>query len=284
MAESVLVVAFDGLDLQRIDEYGLENVRQDEFGTIDNSTGISTIKTAELFTSFLTGTTHEEHGVVGLKKEEKGGEPVFDRVLHAVPQRLKDAVNTGRTQQLLNRMRPGSTFYTREDIQGATLFDEIPGSRDVNVPVYSRNTYLHRKYVGFELGFGKATVRRDLEAEHAQRRRETFDAMDGDSRFVMSHFFYPDTFQHLYPGEDDALQSMYHRMDGLAGDILDRAGRFDTVIFMSDHGRPTRDAHNEEAFYSCNRELFPDATPRITDFHDRILDLVGADDTAGLDI
>ena len=47
---------------------------------------------------------------------------------------------------------------------------------------------------------------------------------------------------------------------------------------MSDHGLPTPHQHNEKAFYSCNRELFGDTTPLITDFHDRILDIVGEDE------
>lgn len=44
---------------------------------------------------------------------------------------------------------------------------------------------------------------------------------------------------------------------------------------MSDHGLPTEEGHNENAFYSCNRELFGSETPKITDFHDRILEIVG---------
>lgn len=279
----VLVVAFDGLDRERIERYGVEAVMQDEFGEIDNSTGIQSIKTAELFASFITGETYEEHGVVGLKKEDRGGEQLFDRLLHAVPQGLKDRLNTDATQRLLERARPPSTFYRREDIQAETLFETVPGARDVNVPVYSRNTYLHRKYTGFELGFGRAVVRRDLEAEHAQRRKETFEAVEHGGTFVMAHFFYPDVCQHLYPDDEEEIKAMYHRMDELAGDIRQRADQFDTVIFMSDHGLPTKDAHNENAFYSCNHDLF-DGTPHITDFHDRILELVGRDDVAGIDV
>ncbi|MFB6295106.1 MAG: alkaline phosphatase family protein, partial [Candidatus Nanohaloarchaea archaeon] len=231
------------------------------------------------------GETWEEHGIVGLKKEDAGGEQLFDRVLHTVPAAVKDRLNTGFTQRLLKRVRPDSTLYRREDLQVDTLFDAVDAAEALNVPVFSPNTYYHRKFIGFELGFGKDTVRRDLEAEHAYRRTETEDAISGDAALVMSHFFYPDTFQHLYPRDEEKRAAMYRRMDDLAGELRDAAeDRFDTVIFMSDHGLPTKDAHNENAFYSCNHALFPDTEPHITDFHDTILHHLDTDDTTGLDI
>lgn len=283
---NVLVVAFDGLDKELIEEYGIDGVKQEEFGGIDNSTGMKSIKTSELFASFITGETHEEHGVEGLKKEHKGGEPLFDRIHHSIPQGIKDRLNTDRMQRLFRRVQPSSSIYTREDIQSETLFDTVPGAEDINIPVYSENTFLERKFVGFELGFGRDTVRRDLEAEHAYRRKETFDAVEDGGRFVMSHFFYPDTFHHLYhPKYEDKVKAMYHRMGDLAEEIVAAAeDRFDAIILMSDHGLPTKDAHNENAFYSSNIDLFPDRTPSITDFHDRIMELTDATAVEDVDV
>lgn len=80
----------------------------------------------------------------------------------------------------------------------------------------------------------------------------------------------------------EKVKETYHEMDELAGEIIERAEEngFDTIIFMSDHGLPTVEegGHNENAFYSCNHELFGDKTPHITDFHDRILQLTGDED------
>lgn len=67
---SVLVVAFDGLDKDFIEKFELENIQQKEYSELDNKSGISSIKTSELFASFITGDTWEEHGVQGLEKPE----------------------------------------------------------------------------------------------------------------------------------------------------------------------------------------------------------------------
>lgn len=60
---------------------------------------------------------------------------------------------------------------------------------------------------------------------------------------------------------------------------------FDTVLFVSDHGLPDveKGGHNENAFYSCNKELFGDKTPHITDFHDKILELTDSE-TSDIDV
>jgi len=66
---STLIVAFDGLDIDLIRRYDCETfLEMDEFGTVDNNTGITTRYTSELFASFITGETHEKHGVTGLTK------------------------------------------------------------------------------------------------------------------------------------------------------------------------------------------------------------------------
>jgi hypothetical protein len=41
----------------------LESIQRKDFGTIDNETGINEIITQELFASFVTGKSPEEHGL-----------------------------------------------------------------------------------------------------------------------------------------------------------------------------------------------------------------------------
>ncbi|MFB6245460.1 MAG: hypothetical protein ABEJ03_03900, partial [Candidatus Nanohaloarchaea archaeon] len=71
MKSRVLVVTFDGMDIELIREYGCEHLMgMEEFGTLDNSTGISTIITNELWAGFITGETWEEHGIVSKNRPE----------------------------------------------------------------------------------------------------------------------------------------------------------------------------------------------------------------------
>lgn len=65
---------------------------------------------------------------------------------------------------------------------------------------------------------------------------------------------------------------MYKETDKLAGKIKKKALQkgYEKIIFMSDHGLPTEEGHNENAFYSSNKQLFGDEKPRITDFRDEL--------------
>lgn len=64
------MVALDGLDYELIKEFGLGNIKQDEFSKMDKQTGMNSVKTSELFASFITGKTNESHGVKGLKRRK----------------------------------------------------------------------------------------------------------------------------------------------------------------------------------------------------------------------
>ena len=96
----------------------------------------------------------------------------------------------------------------------------------------------------------------------------------------MCHLHRTDHHQHQYGDpsistyDEEKLQDLYEETDDLAGRIVGFFEEdYDYIIFMSDHGLPTEKEHNENAFYSCNKELFGDETPHITDFHDKILEL-----------
>ena len=60
-------------------------------------------------------------------------------------------------------------------------------------------------------------------------------------------------------------------MDELAKKIKQKALQkgYERIIFMSDHGLPAEEGHNENAFYSSNKELFGEEKPHITDFYDK---------------
>lgn len=67
--KSVLVVAFDGLDKELIERFACSNLLEmKEYGSIDNSTKVKTIGTGELFISFQTEVTSQQHGINRIKK------------------------------------------------------------------------------------------------------------------------------------------------------------------------------------------------------------------------
>lgn len=271
---NVLVIAFDGMDKELIDRFGLQHVRQTEFGQIDNQTGITEVKTGELFASFITGELHDVHGVTGVKGWNS---PFMDRFESLIPKQEPFYSWAARMKDVIKCFGGfDRETFTKENLNCDTIFDTIPGSKSLNVPAYDANAGIEAfSYVLDRYGVNHAT--REAEKEFRQRKHELMTELETETRpFLMAHFHYLDFMNHLYGEpvlEEDVLREKYETMDGFAQQILDAANGYDTIIFMSDHGLPTKTAHNDQAFYSINEELGID-TPHITDFRDIIQELV----------
>ena len=288
MSEKILVVAFDGLDKKLIEKYNLENIRQQEFGKIDNSTGISSIKTSELFASFITGETYEEHGIKDLKTTS-GRQKLID---NSIPDFLKKNVRGfTRLQKVLQTMLrvDEGMKYAKEHLQLDSVFEKIEDSRPMFIPGYNPSIFwvVNADLDPMRYGYSTEEAAKHYDnREYRHRKDRLFSELEneiiGSREFLMCHFHTTDTYQHLY-GDKDAvydekkLKRLYEETDEFAGEIKQKALEkgYDYVIFMSDHGLPTEKGHNENAFYSCNRDLFGDETPQITDFHNKILELTG---------
>jgi hypothetical protein len=290
----ILLVALDGLDKELIKEFDLEHVKQEEFGSIDNKTGISAQMTSELFTSFITGKNYEEHGVKGLQKDLN---PKRQKIVDILaPESFAGKIRgfdflRRNLEKILGIDR---RKYKKEDIEAKTLFEELENSRAMFVPGYNPSILWTMMGFGKPLKYGYTSseiLRMWDEQEYEYRKEELFSELENPilepRDFLMCHFHRPDTHHHFFEGaiknrgqadEDygkSKLKKLYQETDQLAKEIKEKAEEkgYDYIIFMSDHGLPTENEHNENAFYSSNKKLFGDKTPKITDFHDKILDI-----------
>ena len=288
MSDDILVIAFDGLDYDLIEEFDLTEIKQQEFGRLDN-TATGAIKTSELFASFITGKIST--GVSGLKKYQN---PKRGQYIRKFPDYLSENIRGFSTlkQILIDVVKPGErVHYSKEDLKDDTLFEKVSSSRAMFVPSYNPSPFwqIGGLYRALSLDI---PVEENVELwrtrEFRHRKEELFRELESDileSRpLLMCHFHWPDFYQHMYGDkavggffDKEKLRTMYKEVDELSKEIKLKAENqgYDYVIFMSDHGLPTEKEHNENAFYSCNKELFGDETPHITDFHDKILELTG---------
>lgn len=280
-SESVLVVAFDGLDYELIQEFDLEYVPQEELGQIDNNTGIKKRKTAELFTTLITGKTYQEHGVTSLKKWDRENRLTrFNSLLDQLPITRK---TTGLRKALIEATGNYRRWIKDTDYTETTLFDEVENSKALFVPGYNPSEF-HSSNSGRRLSQYNPEKQQPYiwdKYEYPRRKRDLFRPVNKWFDLFMIHFHRPDVHQHYYGDKElgnydkDKLEELYNEIDDLASEILEFFSEsYDTIVFLSDHGIPTETQHNENAFYSCNKELFPDSTPHITSFRNRIIDLV----------
>lgn len=288
MDAKVLVLAFDGMDHELINKFGLTAITQEEFGKIDNKSNMSSIKTSELFASFITGANYESHGVRGLETtvdKKKLLDSVFPKLLMdnlKGAYRLKEVLSAALGNYKGKR-------YSKEDLKGVTIFEKIENSRAMFVPAYNPSVFWAVGAEAMPLGKGyskEETVNYYDSREFSYRKEELMSELGneilGSRDLLMCHIHRLDMYQHLFGDEEvhydeTKLKRLYLELDDLANEIQEAALKsgYDYVIFMSDHGLPTEEGHNENAFYSCNKELFGDETPHITDFHDKILALTG---------
>ena len=281
---SVLVVAFDGLDYDLLQRFNCTAFTEMvEFGQIDNHTGISEIKTSELFASFITGETHNEHGITGLTKwtDEAAGSFIdtiapfskLDTVpgLHTLRNVLKAVANVKQVK------------YTAENLESLSLFDHIEDSVPLFVPSYNPSWFwrIGGGIQSLEYGGGPEQVEELYEREHPYRRQKLWEVLDEETHdLVMCHFHKPDALQHSY-GDRDALydeqrlEQLYEEMDALAAKIKEQAEDYDIILFMSDHGLPQPGLweHNRNAFYATNTNTGLEA-PHITEFYQIVQDLI----------
>jgi hypothetical protein len=281
----VLVVAFDGMDKELIEEFELENVRQEEFGFIDNYSDTFSIKTTELFATFITGENYDKTGIKGISPHLFTFRNQFlDLVIPEIlPRKIPGFFRLRTSLQTLLGL--DTMYYDREDIECETLFDEIDNSKAWFVPPYDWSIFqvTGAKGQAYRYGFHTEQVEeywRTREFEY--RKKCLFKGINKFYDFSMVHIHFIDAYQHMIDVGDSIdrgdLEDVYKEFDELAGEVLSEyKDEFEYIIFMSDHGLPTEKSHNKNAFYSCNKDLF-DKEPKISDFHDKILDVVKEDE------
>lgn len=278
MTENTLIIAFDGLDHELIQKFNLKHVVQEEFGTIDNEAGMSSIITSELFASFITGKTYKQHGIKGLFYYDGGKKgQIIDKITD--PKLVQNIRGFHRLRKILMAATGvKKRRYTKEDLHVDTIFEKIDGSRAMFIPGYNPDKFWEMKCEATPLEYGY-----DIETylefwdnrSYEHRKRMLFRELDLMARpLLMCHFHRTDTYQHMYGDkeidsyDEEKLLKLYQETDQLAKEIKEKAQEigYDRIIFMSDHGLPSNHGHNINAFYSSNKPLFPDKTPKITDF------------------
>lgn len=283
--DSVLVVAFDGLDYELIQRYNCTAFTEmAEFGTIDNDTGICQRKTSELFASFITGTTYEDHGVTGISTWTNDTIETAESLIQRLPFSEKTKGLRTALWENIVRFDAEKRMYRREDVACPTIFDRILDSKALFVPSYT-TSWLHvirAPLTPLQYGATLQETEQYYEREFQYRKKVLFEHLDQNARpLLMCHLHKPDVWQHLYASDgithESKIRTLYREMNDLAETIRTRASGYDTVLFLSDHGLPTATEHNTNAFYSLNRDCGLE-TPHITDFYDRIFQWADADD------
>jgi len=265
----VCIIAFDSLDYYLIRDLNLANLKQKEFGIV-KVTGI--LSTPSIWTSFITGLSPNEHGVIGWKWDNSildkikvfGTKIGLDKIIH--------------NSLYLTKLMSNVTTKQTPNIKGKipTIFDYAQNPVDIDVPCYSEDAYKDiRQKVTMSLGnpiLAKNVIEEESE-KFVNKIERIFNLLNTNWDLFMAHIYYPDVLQHLQFYNKNSVIEMYKKMDDTAYQIKKTINKDTFILFISDHGQ-NKGIHNKNAFYSCNYELDLQQ-PKITDFFDIILNKMG---------
>jgi len=279
MTMRALILAYDGLDHDLVEELSLQNILQREHGRVDVPIvgGIDDPSTPIVWTSFITGEPPEVHGV--------DMPQMWDNRLDGIRSFVR---RHGGIHGVLKRFRVGYrvreaidvklSFPSRKDIKVDTFFDVIKPSVALGVPVYNKN--LEEIYpIGDVL-----RVRQDpdylpmfeerVRSIFADEVERLFDAFEEEWRLLMTHFHITDLFGHAFWGTEK-LVTLYEEMDLLTKRVKEKIRDDDLVLIVSDHGM-SKLGHTKKGFYSFNVRLGLDE-PDIKDFFKIVTGLLAED-------
>lgn len=290
--DNILVVAFDGLDYEKVRKYGCDELKQEEFGRV-NIRNFDRFGTPWLWASFLTGKEHNFRTVKKFKNSKiESMETFFWK--NVWPMKKWTGL---RTEYIYKNLGLEMTSHTKEDLEHPAFLDQLDMDA-YYVPAY--NEYPFNEFAELASTTVESMKDGDVTRSQAFRRHRGFflrqqeelmNLLDSDFKSMMFYFKFTDSAQHLLFNEDTNIDYMgkkydtemlYKEINELAKKIRESSNH-DLVIFISDHGLSGGD-HNENAFYSSNQEIGLE-NPELTDFQKYLVENVEKqDEIEGIDI
>jgi len=199
--ERMLVVGFDGVDYRKIKKYECENLMLESFGKLDLE-GLS-LKTPMLWSTIITGTMPEEHGIKSMLKFKGEKAVKYDRYMEKILNLFGWSGLKLRECMMHYLFDSSISVPTKDDMKVDSIFEKVADSKAFDIPGYSHYPYIAGK-MNVNAIYKKHPpvprehVKRDMDAEHLYRKKQLFESI-GEHKLVMQHFHYPDWMQHLYP-------------------------------------------------------------------------------------
>jgi hypothetical protein len=255
----VVVLGWDGLDLELVEQYGLGDAFGNHRRAIDTHVNpvIDEPHTLEVWPSMITGLPPEEHGIVAVTESEgvEWGNPVLDVASTVGNQVLPHEIMVylgAKVREL--GAGPDITemaYYREQNIE--TVFDAC-GGRAISIPNYQTDADrehgldAHRDdlwqaldctHIGEGKAPGVALSRTyGLLGEAVGRRLgHTIRAIDGGEPLVWTWFGLLDSAGHMQPAVGDQLVADWYRTAAqITRQVRAQAPADTTVLAVSDHG------------------------------------------------
>lgn len=280
---NVCVLGYDALDPRLVEKFGMENLKQAEYGKTDISE-FDKVATPIIWGSGITGQNIEsdftkERGSQTmrnvLKKPYRTLKRLSPKSAIALRKFLK---NIG----VLTKIR-GDIFKVnvKRGLGLDTVFDRN-GSVGINIPGYNwENMPKHSMDDFFEDRVDEEEYDKGVWSCYEDTKEKLLSNLD--KNFVMAWFSPADRIGHIWRGDEDKMRETYKELNDLAGKV--KEGFDGLVLIFSDHGMDLMGDFGDHTdidfgYWSSSRKLGL-RNPRFVNFKFIIEDLLDDDFYSG---
>jgi len=265
----LFILGLDGLELTFVEKWGLENLKQEQYGKIKVPINkeVGNPISPEVWAAFLTGKNLPINFVrAGMKGK------IFE-ILKFIRKHVNLSLGLGRKFETPRRF-PKLKYET---------FLDITNSKEINAPFYSWD------YDTFDFTFRRAKenltlkqVINELKFIYTKNKKKILKAVETlcnvDVVFAYMHF--PDVIHHHLLVRPSFIKQHYYDLDYYVLTLKEKLPTSTTFIIVSDHGFDLKTGlHSNYGFYSSNVPLYPEPK-EITDFYRIVLEYTRTLDTS----
>lgn len=258
MSGPIIVLGWDGLDIECMQRFGVGDAFGTHRGRIDTHVNdvVDSPHTRELWPSMITGVPPSEHGIVAATEHGVAWDSSLLRAgsrlaTNAIPDVLQAWLGKRLREQGVGLDAKTPAYYHDNDI--GTVFDG--GGRAISIPNYETERDRERGLdgnrdslwatiqpdksleTGMAPGVDRETLYHELGRELGQRVGETTAAISAGEPLVWTWFGLLDTVGHIQPAlGDQFVREWYEIAAGVTESIRALASAEATVVAVSDHG------------------------------------------------
>jgi hypothetical protein len=255
----VVVLGWDGLDLELVEQFGLGEAFGSYRTTIDTHVNpiVDEPHTLELWPSMITGLPPDEHGVVAVTESEgvEWGNPVLDVAStvgnQVLPHEIMIYLGAKVRELGAGPDITKASYYRERDIE--TVFESC-GGHAISIPNYQTDAdrahgldaHRDRLWQALDVSYaGEGTtpgvavpqIYDELGAAVGRRLGHTLMAIDGGEPLVWTWFGLLDSVGHMEPAVGDQLVADWYRTAAqITRQVRAQAPADTAVLAVSDHG------------------------------------------------
>ncbi len=240
----VVVLAIDALEMEMVEKFDCENLKQETYGKTDISE-FEQPRTMVLWSSFMTGENKEEEIL------EKGDEQMWQTNFS-----LKE------------------TFFS--NFENPKVID-LPGYSYDKKQHEKERELMKKFFEEAENEEEKKEIRQEYNQNglehHREVKEEFLESLEKDHDFVLGYFSAADVIGHLNFGNSTLMKMIYDDLDEIAEEI--KQIRDDNLLILSDHGMEGIGMfgdHSDYGFWSFDEKTDLE-NPKLTDFADFLTNL-----------